>query len=175
MAPTNQTNSVVQVTEINPLFEIEDLRNQNILFQSVSRYETCLEQPRHPYLRLVTSNTIQNWINYFSINNNIYSKGLERINNWRNLFHSRHFLYLQQNIKYFVLSALIILFQVYGDGNHRTASYFYKKHTGCDLNLELIDGLLIGGLVIEFSTLNTNSINHLIEQLIIISESQQPM
>jgi hypothetical protein len=163
MTPVNQTNLGQPC-----ILELEDLRNQNILFQAVSRYQVCLEQPTHSYLQLVSSNTLQNWINYFSINNHIYSKGLERLNIWRNIFNSNHLLSLiTQTRKYFVLSALIVLFQVYGDGNHRTATYFYNKHTGGNLNLSLINDL-----VIEFSILNVNSINHLIDNLIIISELQ---
>jgi len=150
----------------NYIMEIEDLRNQNIVFQSVSRYNVCLENPTHSYLQLVASNTIENWIHYFSINNNIYSKGLERLNKWGNLLNSIRLISLSNKRKYFVLSALIILFQVYGDGNHRTASYLYNKYTGGTLNLSLIN------LQIEFTTLNAVSINNIISNLIIISELQ---
>jgi hypothetical protein len=59
------------------------------------------------------------------------------------------------------------LFQVYGDGNHRTASYLYNKYTGNTLNLLLIDPLNI-----EFTILNTERINSLIEQLICIYHAQ---
>jgi len=146
----------------------EGLYNKNIIFQSVSRYNLCLEQPTHPYIQLVISNTVENWMNYFRINNNIYSKGLLRLTSWSTIFKTNsRLLSIPLNNRYFVLSALIILFQVYGDGNHRTASYLYNKYTGGTLNLLLIDHLNI-----EFTILNTERINSLIEQLIIISDLQ---
>ena len=146
--------------------EIADLNNQNISFQSISRYNVCLLQPTHSYLQLVSSNTVYNWINYFKINNNIYSKGLDRLKIWGYIFcNNNQLLSLPTKNKYFVLSALIIVFQVYGDGNHRTASYLYNKYTNDTLNLQLITPL-----VIDFHMLSLNSVNNLINQLIIISE-----
>lgn len=147
--------------------EIEDLRNKNITFQAASRYEVCIQQPSHPYLRLVRSNTLENWIHYFTINNNIYSKGLDRLTAWSRQFNSERLQSIPSKSKYFVLAALIILFQVYGDGNHRTASYLYNKYMGGTLNVSLITDVSI-----EFSILNRRDINNLIDQLIIISELQ---
>jgi len=167
MSPVN--NLLVNIEESRILeTEIEDLRNKNIPFQAVSRYNVCLEQPNHPYLQLVSSNTVENWIQYFKINNNIYSKGLERLTIWGRIFNNNIQLRsIPHKNKYFVLSALIILFQVYGDGNHRTASYFYNKYTGGTLNL-----LLISRLVIDYSNQTGDSIYNLINQLIDMSDLQ---
>jgi len=168
MTPTNTTDNNSNLMDEICISEIQDLRNQNIIFQSVSRYNACLEQPTHPYIQLVISNTVENWINYFRIDNNIYSKGLTRLTTWSKVFKTHTRLQtIPLNTRYFVLSALIILFQVYGDGNHRTASYLYNKYTGNTLNLLLIDPLNI-----EFTILNTERINSLIEQLICIYHAQ---
>ena len=119
--------------------ELYKLKTANIQFQALSRYVVCVTQPTHPYLQLVNSNTMDNWIIYYaSCDSHIYSKGIHRLNLWIFLHTSRLFETIPNNIKYFVLSGLIILLQVYGDGNHRTASYFYNLHTNDKLNIDLI-------------------------------------
>ena len=48
------------------------------------------------------------------------------------------------NKYYFILAAFMIIFQVFGDGNHRTANYFYNKYTGTDISpkkLKAIDNI----------------------------------
>lgn len=40
--------------------------------------------------------------------------------------------------RYFILSGLVIIFQIFSDGNHRTASNFYKQYTGNQLTHEML-------------------------------------
>ena len=141
--------------------EIDDLNNHNVIFQAISRREVFITQPTHPYLQLVNSNTLENRITYFQSNNNIYSKGIERVNTWKTLFNSPQILSLYHTERYFVLSSLIILFQIYGDGNHRTASYLYNKHTGLTLNWSILDNFNI-----EYDILTSDCINNLIYKLV---------
>lgn len=102
---------------------------------------------------IVTENTFDKWNYYFSISNNKnqFSKGSDRLNTWLHLCHEIPILYfnkkviprtkkeiylltelinklitIKNNNKFeylFILSALIIIFQVFGDGNHRTSKY----------------------------------------------------
>lgn len=166
---TPQLNNALYVVDRQEEdIDIDDLKYHNIRFQATSHQLVCYEQPTHPYLRLVYSNTVDAWITYFSIDNNIYSKGMERLYLWQTLFNYRRLLLLSSDVRYFVLSSLIILLQIYGNGNHRTASYLYNKHTGRILNLSLISNLYTN---YSYSISNLNSIYNLIEQLIILSSS----
>ena len=161
----NTTNLNFDIYHNDDASNDSDVTNQNVIFQAISRYEACIIQPTHPYLQLVNSNTLENWITYFQIDNNIYSKGIERIYTWRTLFNYPRLLTVSTDLKYFVLSSLIILFQIYGDGNHRTASYFYNKYTGRIFNQALLEQFSI-----EFADLNTNNIHDIIEKLICIAQ-----
>ena len=42
---------------------------------------------------------------------------------------------LKSEYKYFILAGLIVIFQVFGDANHRTAKHFYKETTGKSISL----------------------------------------
>ena len=121
---------------------IHDLKQVNIKFQSESKYVVCIEQPNHIYLQLVPSNTILHWIDYFTAcDSRVYSKGMDRLHTWLELSKSEllhNSTTIPLSVKYFVLSGFIILLQVYGDGNHRTASYLYQKYTNYKLNIDLI-------------------------------------
>jgi hypothetical protein len=87
-------------------------------------------------------------------NKNLFSKGRERLDTWKHLMLDNFTLFFSKVITpqsseekrlmsamiyklyylkkykihsyYFIFAALIILFQVFGDGNHRTAQQFMK-------------------------------------------------
>jgi hypothetical protein len=158
---SNDVHIQILLRDVIDVYDHDDVINQNIIFQAISRYEACIIKPTHPYLQLVHSNTLENWIIYFKIDNNIYSKGTERLYTWLTLFNYPRLLSLSHDLRYFVLSSLIILFQIYGDGNHRTASYFYNKYTGRIFNQELVSNFSI-----EFVCLTRTNINDIIEKLI---------
>jgi len=81
-----------------------------------------------------------------------FGKGYRRLHDW---FHLKEYdiIYLSDNNKfdikflkslkrenkdayYFCISGLIILFQVFSDGNHRTANEYYFKNTNKHIELE---------------------------------------
>jgi len=72
-----------------------------------------------------------------------FSKGSDRLKSWLLLYnHSAYwhpinnknkirdpmFEYMEHSKKIFCLTVAMIVFQVFGDGNHRTAYYFYEKN-----------------------------------------------
>jgi hypothetical protein len=83
---------------------------------------------------------------------NQFLKGIDRLNKWLFIvYHNPSCLFIGKNKcininnilnkltneeKYFVFSALIVLFQIFGDGNHRTAYEFFKSNTGRELTNE---------------------------------------
>jgi hypothetical protein len=103
----------------------------NAMQQAISRYKFCLHNPSHPYTLLVSSNTVHNWEKFF-INNmdRLYSKGYSRRCAILKVISDNEYQHLSPIEGWFVFAGLIILFQMYGDGNHRTASYLYHQQTG---------------------------------------------
>jgi hypothetical protein len=111
--------------------------------QIKSRIDFCNVKPSSQICTNVGKNTYDNWVKYYSDDKNIFSKGTSRLNEWNKL------LLLEENnsiisklkelksydkTKYFfVMAALITIFQVFGDANHRTSKYFYTKMTGLNM------------------------------------------
>ena len=136
----------------------------NIDLQINSMIQLCEENQSSHLCRNVTKNNYDEWYKYFRMNNynHLFSKGLERLDTWKYLFQtspSLYFLkeiipqtfeenrvlneliqkliYLRENNKYiyfFIFSSLIIIFQVFGNGNHRTAQFFMKTMRHVNIN-----------------------------------------
>jgi len=131
--------------------------------QIKTRIQLCEDNPSLMVCSHVDKNTYEHWYNYYSQNENanLFSKGINRLETWDKLFQNKPILYfskeiipadskenarLQNIIKilkrlkavkplyyFFIFAGLIIIFQVFGDANHRTAKFFYKKMTGNDM------------------------------------------
>lgn len=101
-----------------------------------------------------------------------FSKGLDRLKSWLLLYnhsiywhpytkkheeYAADFANLSKNQKIFCLSVLMILFQVFGDGNHRTAYYFYEKKIGISLSDEIKIKINKFHSFNEFSMIDLNS------------------
>jgi len=82
-----------------------------------------------------------------------FSKGYRRIYDWIHLFfrnfvkdkdiHTTKIFHTNLNRypsekRFFILSGLIVVFQLFSDGNHRTASNFYTQYTGNQLTHEML-------------------------------------
>jgi hypothetical protein len=65
---------------------------------------------------------------------------------------------------WFVFAGLIILLQMYGDGNHRTASYIYNRQTG--LRFPSDDINLIQYMYMDDVSLGSKEISQLIHSLL---------
>ncbi len=116
----------------------------NALQQAISRHAVCVAQPDHPYMELLLKQptSIDIWTRYFMLNKDaMYSKGRHCLNIWINLPTHPKCLEMTTNELWFVLSGTMIILQVYGDGNHRTASKLYDRFTGLSLPLESIEQL----------------------------------
>lgn len=157
-------------------------------------YHLCKTNIDSNICRKVTENTLETWKTY--IDKNQFLKGMDRLETWRHLAEDKPFIYIKNNSMYkfippknyqylnvlnnlkkeslyFVLASLIIIFQVFGDGNHRTAHYFYYKMTNKHFTpkqLSKIDEVLkffdYGG---EFER-NPEIINEIIGKLVDIQE-----
>jgi hypothetical protein len=135
-------------------------------------------------------------------NKNLFSKGFQRLDTWINLLNEPSRLYftkeivpsssredqylldellntldyLKQNKKekyYFILASLIIIFQVFGDANHRTANYFMKNMTYLEINTAQMNKINELLSLNDYYTIKDNPIrnmNHLINELIQISD-----
>jgi len=171
------------------------------ILTSIDLCNNTLRTPRPCICSNVTENNYDEWNKYYTIENNknLFSKGYERLNTWIHLFNDKPILYFTKKIfpktqeeKYlftelmnklnyirknkkveylFILSALIIIFQVFGDGNHRTAKYFMKINGGniSKKQEEMINNIL---RVNDYFTISNNSIeqmNNIINQLVNIS------
>ena len=131
--------------------------------QIKTRIQLCEDNPSLMVCSHVDKNTYEHWYNYYSQNENanLFSKGINRLETWDKLFQNEPILYfskeiipadskendlLQNTIEilkklkedkplyyFFIFAGLIIIFQVFGDANHRTANFFYKKMTGKDM------------------------------------------
>jgi hypothetical protein len=134
--------------------------------QIKTRIEFCKNNQSSLICSYVDKNNYEKWYNYYSQenNNNLFSKGINRLKSWDKLFQDEPILYfskeiiptnseeniLLQNIinklkslrnydriyYFFILAGLIIIFQIFGDANHRTAKYFYKNMTGKDITYQ---------------------------------------
>jgi len=123
-----------------------DLYNDLIEFnkkqQIESRIDLCNRDPQRPVCNNVSMNNNNEWEwnQYYSKNNNehLFSKGIDRFKRWKELesieLYNKEIKQRLTDIRnsnkhhfYFVISALIIIFQVFGDGNHRTAAEYFKK------------------------------------------------
>jgi hypothetical protein len=103
----------------------------NMIQQSITKHQLCVNHPDHYYNSLVSNNTISHWNNYFMEDRyRLYTKGTVRLDNLCRVYDNPLYKQLNTDEAWFVLSGLIILFQVFGDGNHRTARFLYNKFTG---------------------------------------------
>lgn len=149
---------------------INNLIAYNITILAQSKVSLCNKEPRHPKC-VVSPNTYEDWLLYLKNNRDVvFEKGYNRLYSWRALLNDHPFLYFPDNSTYsknspndknvitqlynlkisdkykyyFILAACIIIFQVFSDGNHRTAMYFYNKSTGNELTktqLKAIDNI----------------------------------
>jgi hypothetical protein len=125
--------------------------------QIKSRIDLCKQYPTISICREVQSNHYNDWLNFYTKDNykNLFSKGNLRLNSWINLFKdppildfpnfspnddeielledlSNKLIHMKNknpDCYYFIMASLIIIFQVFGDGNHRTANFFYTLVT----------------------------------------------
>ncbi len=125
---------------------INELVAYNKELQINTMMELCIRNKSSQLSENIKNNAYENL--------NVFSKGLERLNTWKQLLQDNSILYfskiitptteedkkLMHNIntkinylKYnnkhlycFLFASLIIIFQIFGDGNHRTAQYFMK-------------------------------------------------
>lgn len=119
-----------------------DLIDFNKKQQIKSRIDLCNRDPQRHVCNNVSMNNDDEWYQYYSKNNNenLFSKGRDRFERWKELESikldneeiKQRLTIIRNSNKhhfYFVISALIIIFQVFGDGNHRTAVYYFNKMT----------------------------------------------
>lgn len=130
------------------MIDINDLIIYNKQLLINNYYHLCKTNPSNNLCRKVTENTLDNWKSY--LDKNQFSKGRDRLETWLYLTEESPFIYIKNNSLYkfippedyqyltqlkgmkeeklyFILAGLMIIFQVFGDGNHRTANYFYNK------------------------------------------------
>lgn len=165
---------------------VNDLTKVNTEIQIDTYFNMCQEIPSHHFCSVVRDNKPDNWRDYFSKNENknLFSKGKERLQTWIGLLQEPSVLYFDKTPEktmilkrmeelkkekiehyYFVLAGLIIIFQVFGDGNHRTAKYFYNNITN-GLSITKIQENKIDGLMEQYGY-NEISINpYVIDQII---------
>lgn len=111
----------------------------NALQQSITRYNVCIENPSHYYNRLISNNSIHYWELYFMEDRTrLYTKGTIRLDNLCRVYENPIYRQLNTSESWFVLCGLIILFQVFGDGNHRTARFLYNKFTGQSFDFDRV-------------------------------------
>ncbi len=121
----------------------KDVINFNRDEQIKSRIDFCNSKPNNQICTNVGKNTYDNWYKYYSDNKNLFSKGTSRFDEWNKLLlleDNNSIISKLKELKsydktkyFFVMAALITIFQVFGDANHRTSRYFYNKMTGLDL------------------------------------------
>jgi hypothetical protein len=179
-------------------FIINDITNYNKEQQISTLIELCKNNSNTQLCSYVVQNKYDNWFNYLSENNNqrLFSKGMDRLQTWVKLLQDEPQLYFSKKIvpenseqqiilqkiihklkskyKFFILAGLIVIFQVFGDGNHRTAKYFYKLTTGENIYLnqeKKINNLLRNN---DYYTISKNPIiqlNSIISELINIASN----
>jgi hypothetical protein len=111
--------------------------------QIKSRIDFCNLKPSSQICTNIGKNTYDNWFKYYSDNKNIFSKGTNRLDEWNKLLLLEENNLIVRKLKelktydktkyFFVMAALITIFQVFGDANHRTSKYFYTKMTGLEM------------------------------------------
>ena len=138
-----------------------------------SRMEFCsLEANRDSRLCGLAGgeNTYDAWLEYYSAddNKNVFSKGMDRFETWRQLFLSSKLVLKGREYKIgsshdhrvddflsefkkiksknpdlfvFICAGMIVIFQVFGDGNHRTANYLYEKMRRKAIRSEQMEGI----------------------------------
>lgn len=161
-----ETVSNTQTVSNTTLLIIQSILDPfNATQQAISRHKICIDNPSHPYRILVSSNTIHDWERYFSYNVDcLYSKGYYRRDNILRVMSDIKFKQLPPIEGWFVFAGLIILFQMYGDGNHRTASYIYNKQTGLKFPSHQIDNIQY--TYMENVALGSNEISQIIQWLL---------
>lgn len=151
------------MNEIN--YIIEELISYNKQLQIEGSIKLCNENPSLHLCRNVSTNNYIEWEIFFTIDNNknLFSKGINRLETWKHLFKDDSFLYFSKVIipqtsdeedlmreftsklkylkenkiysYYFIFASLIIIFQIFGDGNHRTAQHFMKIMRVPEINM----------------------------------------
>ena len=101
-----------------------------------------------------------------------FSKGIDRLRSWLLLYQTNiswnpytnpHGCYestfadLTDKERIFCLTALLITYQVFGDGNHRTAYHFYEKHTGYAISERLKQNINDFYRYHDYTTIKVNS------------------
>jgi hypothetical protein len=116
----------------------------NATCQATTRHNICTSNSLHELHTVITQSSIHNWEKWFLADiNRVYSKGLLRRDNVIKLCIHPSFMNLSSTQSYFVLAGLIIILQLYGDGNHRTAQYLYNKFTGLRFNIEIFNDMIL--------------------------------
>jgi len=188
------------MNDINLL--MKNLINFNKDIQIKERIKLCNNNPSSHLCRNVNFNNYDEWYYYFDINNNknLFSKGLERFETWKRLLKEPPQLYFSKiimpqipseelilttlinklihlkenkpNVYFFILASLIIIFQVFGDGNHRTAQHFMKIMGFSEITLTQMTSINRLISLNEYYSINMSPITKmtvLIDQLINIS------
>jgi hypothetical protein len=145
---------------------IKQLIKFNVEQQIQSRMELCKQDQTMQMCREVPSNEYNNWYKFYTKDkyNNLFSKGKSRLRSWCRLMKdppifefpnfspnedemegietlSNKLVYMNgvnPDCYYFIMSSLMVIFQIFGDGNHRTANFFYELSTGHQFGLSSI-------------------------------------
>jgi hypothetical protein len=145
---------------------VKQLIKFNAEQQIQSRMELCKQDQTMQMCREVPSNEYNNWYKFYTKDkyNNLFSKGKLRLRSWYRLMKdpptldfpnfspnedemegienlSNKLVYMNgvnPDCYYFIMSSLMVIFQIFGDGNHRTANFFYELSTGHPLVLSPI-------------------------------------
>lgn len=101
-----------------------------------------------------------------------FSKGIDRLKSWLLLYlnnvywnpntnpygcYEPEFANLNEKERTFCLTALMIVFQVFGDGNHRTAYKFYEKTIGFPITERLKQNITDFYRSYDYTTIKVNS------------------
>jgi hypothetical protein len=116
----------------------------NVIQQATTRHNICISNSVHEFNTVITQSSIHNWETWFLKDiNRVYSKGLLRRDNVIKLCSHPSFMTISSTQSYFVLAGLVIILQLYGDGNHRTGQYLYTKFTGLRFNKDIFDDMIL--------------------------------
>lgn len=160
--PTRTSASAYQSAIVNELI------TYNKYTLSEFYFVRCASNPLHPSCEKVGSNTIDDWIRFFTIPENQFSKGVQRLHRWMDLSNSPGLLQIQRENEdkyHFIMASLIIIWQVFGDGNHRTASHYYQQTTGKSMTMDVQEGF-INPLIGEYEFITSAYDHHRIGQMI---------
>lgn len=137
----------------------------NALQQATSRHNVCITNKTHELNTIISQSSIHNWETWFLADRNrLYSKGLVRRDTVIKLCGHPLFMEVSSTQSYFVLAGFIIILQLYGDGNHRTAQYLYNKFTGLMFNKEIFDDMIL--CVNPEIPMSDKTISHIICKLV---------